>query len=123
MTSACVVSILETKSSPWNLGRPEQSGMHVISQRRLREFWEKHADSEVPLRVWWTAMKRAEFRSSHEVKKFFSGVDFVGGGRAVFDIGGNKYRLVADLRYEWGRAFVVAVLTHEEYDRVDVTKL
>jgi mRNA interferase HigB len=97
--------------------------MHVISQRRLREFWERYADAEVPLRVWWTTIRRDRLQSPHDVRSAFTDVDFVGGGRTVFNIGGNKYRLVADIRYEWGRVFVVAVLTHEAYDRIDVTRL
>jgi mRNA interferase HigB len=97
--------------------------MHVISQKRLREFWGRYADAETPLRVWWTTMKRAPFGSTHDVREAFSGVDLVGEGRAVFDIGGNEYRLVADIRYEWRRVFIVAVLTHEQYDQVGVTRL
>ncbi len=97
--------------------------MHVISQKRLKEFWDQYADAEGPLRAWWTVMKKERFGSPHEVREKFPTVDFVGGGRAIFDIGGNKYRLVADIRYEWGRVFVVAVMTHAEYDRTRVASL
>ncbi len=97
--------------------------MHVISQKRLRDFWARHADAEGALRAWHTIMTRSTFRNPHELKAAFPRADLVGDERAVFDIGGNRYRLVADLRYEWGRVFVVAVLTHQEYDRVDVREL
>jgi mRNA interferase HigB len=97
--------------------------MHVISQKRLKEFWERYADAEGPLRAWWILMKQGQFRSSHDVKEIFAAVDFVGGGRAIFNVGGNKYRLIADIRYEWGRVYIVAVLTHAEYESVDVAAL
>jgi mRNA interferase HigB len=50
-------------------------------------------------------------------------VDFVGAGRAIFDVGGSKYRIVADVRYELGRVFIVKVMTHAEYDHTDVARL
>jgi len=97
--------------------------MHVISQKRLRDFWARHADAEGPLRAWHTVMTRGTFKDPHELKEAFPGADLVGDERAVFNIGGNRYRLVADLRYEWGRVYVAAVLTHAEYDRVVVREL
>ena len=97
--------------------------MHVISKKRLKEFWERHADAEVSLRVWHAMMEKGEFDTPHEVRDTFPAVDFVGGRRAVFDIGGNKYRLVADVRYNTGRVYIVRVLTHAEYDRTDVLRI
>lgn len=97
--------------------------MHVISQKVLWEFWKVDADAETPLRVWYKLMEKGWFESPHDVAALFPGVDFVGSNRAVFDIGGNKYRLVVDIRYEFGRAFVAAVMTHDEYDDLDVTEL
>lgn len=97
--------------------------MRVISKKRLREFWDKHADAEKPLKAWYTLMKKGQFDDPHALKTTFSTVDFVGEGRAVFNIGGNKYRLIVHVRYEWKKVFVVDVLTHDEYDKVDVTEL
>lgn len=93
--------------------------MRVISRRRLVEFWEEHPDAEEPLKAWFTLMARGRFRTPHEVRQKFGSVDFLGGHRTVFDIGGNKYRLVVDMRYDLGqgRVYVRHVLTHTEYDR------
>ncbi len=97
--------------------------MHVISQKRLKAFWMAHPDAELPLRAWWTTMKATTFATPHEVRAVFPSVDFTGKGRAIFDICGNRYRLVADIRYRWGRVYIVAVLIHAEYDRVNVDDL
>lgn len=97
--------------------------MHVISQKRLREFWSKHPGAEKALRAWWTIMKAATFTSSHDLREVFPTADFRTNGRVIFNIGPNADRLVLDMRYEFGRAFVVRVLTHAEYDRLKGGKI
>jgi mRNA interferase HigB len=98
--------------------------MRIISRRRLREFWSLpgHADAHEPLRQWYATTKAAQWQNPARVKLTFGAtVDFVkvasGTTVAVFDIGGNKYRLVAALHYDYGRAFVLRVMTHREYDK------
>lgn len=95
-------------------------GVRVITRRRLAEFWEKHPDAEEPLKAWFRIMEGRRFRTPHEVREVFGSVDFLRGYRTVFDIGGNKYRLVVDMRYDLGhgRVYIRHVLTHEEYDRL-----
>lgn len=96
--------------------------MRVISIRRLREFWEKHADAEGPLKTWWriTCDPDTKWRHIHDVKTMLPGVDGFnlecGVPVVVFNIGGNKFRLVARIFYEYQRVYVKAVLTHREYD-------
>ncbi len=68
-------------------------------------------------------MKRARFARPGELLAVFGSADLVGGARVVFDIGGNKYRLIPDVNYGSGRIYVRAVLTHEEYARIDVRTL
>lgn len=91
--------------------------MRIISRRRLREFWEKHADAEGPLQTWYAIMKNNTYENPHQVREDFATASFLGGSRTVFNIGGNKYRLVVDMRYDLGRVYVREVLTHDEYDR------
>jgi mRNA interferase HigB len=91
--------------------------MHVISPKMLREFWALHPDAEAPLTAWKRAARTASWASFDDVKAVFGKrVDrykrFV-----IFDIGGNKYRLVAAIHYNRGRVYVRHVLTHAEYDR------
>lgn len=90
--------------------------MHIITKRRLSEFWFKHTDSERPLRIWYGVCKKTEFRNFAELKRAFRTVDKVG-PFTVFDIGGNKWRLVTVIHYNTGKIYVRAVLTHREYDQ------
>lgn len=94
--------------------------MRVISRSRLVEFWKEHPDAEAPLRAWFSIMKSTRFENPHQLRDAFGSVDFLGGHTTVFDIGGNKYRLVVDMRYDLGsgRVYVRHVLTHAEYDRL-----
>lgn len=91
--------------------------MRIISRRPLREFAKDHADARVPLDTWFSIMKGKAYSSPHEVRNDFPSASFLGDRRAVFNVGGNKYRLIVDIRYDLGRIYVREVLTHEEYDR------
>jgi mRNA interferase HigB len=96
--------------------------MRVISKRRLREFWEKHPAAEEPLKAWWRIVSDADtqWRHIHDVKAMLTGVDGFnlecGVPVVVFNIGGNKFRLVTRIYYDYGRVYVKAVLTHAQYD-------
>ena len=91
--------------------------MHVITRKRLQEFWDNHPDAERPLRSWLAVVRQKHYRAPHEVREDFSTASFLGKWRTIFNIGGNKYRLVVDLRYDLGRIYIRHVFTHEEYDR------
>jgi mRNA interferase HigB len=94
--------------------------LRIISRKVLREFGEKHTEAKVPLDTWYQIMKGREFSSPHDLRADFPTASFLGGGRTVFNIGGNKYRLVVHMRYDLGRVYVRDVLTHEEYDRKSI---
>lgn len=89
--------------------------MHVISAKQLGEFGMRHADAERPLRAWLAIMETKRYASPHQVRADFPGADFLGNWPTVFDIGGNKYRLIVDIRYDLGRIYVRDVLSHAEY--------
>lgn len=94
--------------------------MRIITRRALREFWEQHPQAEIPLRGWYRLASNARWTGPVDVKRQFgSTVDFVGDNRAIFDIGGNKYRLIAHLAYPYGRVLIKFVGTHKDYDRID----
>lgn len=94
--------------------------MQVITQTRLREFGRKHADADGPLRVWEANMRSKKYRTPHEVKADYGGnVDFIGKNKAVFDIGGNKYRLVVKMLFKRGWVLIRHVVTHKEYDKLN----
>ncbi len=95
--------------------------MRVISLKRLREFWEQHADAEEPLRAWYKTVLGAEWKSLRDARATYPHADGVetGSGESltVFNIGGNKYRLIARIRYDYQLVNVRGVLTHAEYDK------
>jgi len=93
--------------------------MRVISKTRLRVFWETpgYADAEGPLRAWHTHVsdKSVAWHSWADVKAEFGSASLVG-NCVVFNIGGNKYRLVARILYPSQNVFILKCMTHVEYD-------
>jgi mRNA interferase HigB len=89
--------------------------MHVITRKRLNEFAEKFPEIKNALADWYRLMKQNDFDSIAEIRQIFSGADKVG-KLTVFNIGGNKVRLVAAIHYNRKKIYIRAVLTHKEYD-------
>ena len=90
--------------------------MHVISKKKLKEFWEEHPDSRNPLEVWFKILKSTKYKTLNDLKKTFGSADKVG-DKIVFDIGGDKYRLITVIHFDRSKVFVRSVLTHKEYDK------
>ena len=94
--------------------------MQIIARSRLRTFWEREPRAEIPLRAWFAVASRADWAGPADVKATFgTSVDFVRDNRAIFDIGGNKFRLIVHFAYPWRRGLIKFVDTHKEYDRID----
>lgn len=95
--------------------------MQILAFKTLREFWTKNPAAEKPLRTWYRLVSVARWSKPNEVKAAFgTNVDFVGDSRVIFDIGGNKYRLVVRIVYDpFYRVMIKFVGTHEEYDEID----
>ncbi len=95
--------------------------MRVISLKRLREFWERYPDAERPLRDWYKTALMAEWGSLQEARQAYPHADGYtkkgGETLTIFNIGGNKFRLVVRVRYDYQLINVRDVLTHEEYDQ------
>ena len=92
--------------------------MRVIAWKGLREFAAMHSHALGPLKVWAKSMKTQTFANPAEVKRAFGpSVDFLPDAIVVFDIGGNKYRISANIRYHAGLVFIRHVMTHDEYNR------
>ena len=95
--------------------------MRVIKRLPLVEFARKWPDAAAPLELWYRFTKRARWRHFADVKTTFGQTDLArvdsGGTVAIFDIGGNKYRLIAAIHYNTQKVFVLRILTHQEYDR------
>ncbi|MDQ2977064.1 MAG: type II toxin-antitoxin system HigB family toxin [Acidobacteriota bacterium] len=89
--------------------------MHIISIKRIREFSSKHPESEISLRAWYTATKKSHWQNLVQLKETYPSADLVG-RYTIFNIRGNKYRLIARIVYRSQTVFVMSILTHEEYD-------
>ena len=90
--------------------------MHIITRKRLLEFAKKHPDSSSALGSWHRIVKRTDFNSFKELRQTFPGADNVG-NLTVFNIGGNKARLIGAIHYNTHRIYIRHILTHKEYDR------
>jgi len=95
--------------------------MRIIAVSTLREFWSRpgRSDAEQPLRTWVHIVRAANWSRPTDIKLLFNSADVVANDRVVFDIGGNKYRLVAAVHYRGKRVYVRFIGTHAEYDAIN----
>ena len=95
--------------------------MRIISVGTLKAFWEvpAHRDAEQPLRTWVRVVRAAWWDDPLAIKRMFNSADLIGDGRVVFDIGGNKYRLITWVNFQYGVVYVRFIGTHREYDGID----
>ena len=89
--------------------------MHVITRTRLNEFAEEHLETETALAKWYQLVKKTDFSSFAELRAIFPSADQVG-KLTVFNVGGNKVRLVTAIHYDRKKVYIRAVLSHEAYD-------
>ena len=95
--------------------------VRVISKKAIADFAAIHAGAAVPLLHWLQVSRRAEWRSLADVREDFRHADRVG-EYTVFNIAGNKYRLIATIKYEWQVVYIRHILTHSGYDRGEWNK-
>jgi len=95
--------------------------MRIIAKRQLREFWSVpgHRAAEAPLRAWYRAARPAAWSGPADVKASFRTASILRGNRVVFNIAGNRYRLVVRIHYTYGVVYVRFVGTHRQYDSID----
>ena len=82
------------------------------------DLWTEHADAEGPLSEWFKVARRAEWQKFADVRAYHPAADLVE-DFVVFNIGGNKYRLIARIDYRGQQVFIIYILTHKEYDKGD----
>ena len=99
--------------------------MRIIAVGTLRDFWSKpgRRDAEHPLRAWVGIVRAADWSRPNDVKQTFGTADLLNDGRAVFNIGGNKYRLIAAIHYRGRRVYIRFIGTHKDYDAIDATTI
>ena len=95
--------------------------MRIVSRATLREFWEKpnYRDAEQPLKAWFDEARHASWRTPQEIKEQYRNASFLANNRVVFNIHGNKYRLIVAVKYEFAMVYIRFVGTHEQYDAIN----
>ena len=100
--------------------------MRVIAKRTLREFWEssqKYADAQAPIEAWHAEALKATWKSPQELKAQFRNASILKNHRVVFNIAGNKYRLVIAIDYSRQAMFIKFIGTHKQYDDIDAENI
>ena len=90
--------------------------MRIIKRGALEKFWREHPDAKASLESWYAVVRQADWKTPVEMKQVYPSADLVG-RRTVFNIAGNKYRLIARVNYLTQLVFVLYIMTHSEYDR------
>ena len=97
--------------------------MRIIAERTLRIFWEQHADARGALEAWADHTRQVQWNSPSEVQHDYGPDVILPNNRAVFNLKGNKYRLVAHIHYKSRILFIRFVGTHAEYNRIDAANI
>jgi mRNA interferase HigB len=97
--------------------------MRVIAKKILREYWEKQTDSKEQLKTWYKEASKAIWTSPNEIKSQYPKASILKSGRVVFNICGNRYRLVVQINYLRQWVFIRFIGTHNDYDKIDAEKI
>lgn len=102
--------------------------MHVISRKAIRTYWEGYRGTDHPalesaLKAWFHEAKKAEWKTAADVKAKYRSASILKQGRVVFNICGNKFRLVAKINYSGGVLYIRWVGTHAEYDKINAEEV
>lgn len=95
----------------------------IVAKKTLRDFWEKHADSEQYIKTWYETVKNSNWNSPNEIKQTFVNASVLKNSRIVFNINGNSHRLVVKFNYERQWAFVRFIGTHAAYDKINANTI
>ena len=96
---------------------------NIVSRKKLRSFWRKYPDSEETLKTWYKVAMKAKWKTSNEVKTQYGNASVIGNNRIVFNICGNKYRLIVKFNYEMQWCWIRFVGSHAAYDKVDALEI
>ena len=93
--------------------------MHVISRPRIIDFWKENPDAEQPLKSWYAEAKKARWRTPNQIKANYASASMLKNQRVVFNIAGNKYRLVVKVLYKAQTVYIRFIGNHADYDKID----
>ena len=88
--------------------------MRIISRKTLKDFWDHHPDARQPLQAWFSDTRQAVWKTPMDIKEAYRNISFITSNRVVFNIKGNRYRLVVSIQYQYGIVYIRFVGTHKE---------
>ncbi len=97
--------------------------MHLFTKKAIQDYCLQYPDAKEQLLFWAKDVKDSLWKTPNDIRKTDARVSFVGDSRVVFNVKGNKYRLITDINYEKGWVYVIRFLTHSEYDKIDVATI
>ena len=97
--------------------------MRVIAKSTLREFWDKHKDCEEQLKAWYYEAEKANWNNHNELREEYPSASILGDNRVVFNIKGNRYRLIVKINYQYKIVWIRFIGTHAEYDKINATNI
>lgn len=97
--------------------------MRIIAKRALREYWEQNQDCKQQLLAWYREASKANWESPSEIKQQYATASILKNSRVVFNISGNKYRLIVEINYSRKWVFILFIGTHKEYDKIDANNI
>ena len=102
--------------------------VHIVSRKKLVDYCKANKRKDAPavksaLDAWFHEVKRSSWKSPSDIKKKYASASILPNDRVVFNISGNKYRLVAIIRYRAQRVFIRFIGTHKEYDKINATEV
>lgn len=97
--------------------------MRIIAVSTLRQFWETNGDAEEPLKAWFQEARAADWATPHHIKAMYRNASIVGDNRIVFNIAGNKYRLIVRFNYAYRIGYVRFIGSHAEYDQINAEEV
>jgi len=97
--------------------------MRVIAKGQLVRYWEKHPDAEQPLKAWHDEAIKTTWKTPQDIKNQYSSASILARNRVVFNIKGNRYRLIVAVAYQFGALYIKFIGTHAEYDKINAIKV
>ena len=97
--------------------------MRVIAKKILRDFWTVHNDCEQQLKSWFQEASKAEWKNSNEIKQEYPSASILNDNRIVFNIKGNKYRLIVKINFGYQMVWIRFIGTHAEYDKINANEI
>lgn len=97
--------------------------MRVIAKKILRDYWNLHSECEQQLKTWYNEAADAVWKTPNDIKKEYPSASFLEDNRVVFNIKGNKHRLIVRINYHYQMVWIRFIGTHAQYDKIEASKI